>query len=116
MEELDTLERRANLVKNTSLCGRGRAAPLPILSTLRHFREEYEAHVIDKKCPARKCKTLIHYEIDAEKCVGCTMCARNCPTACISGGRKEVHVIDQAECIKCGRCFDVCRFDAVARK
>lgn len=116
LEDLDKLERLANLVKNTSLCGLGRAAPNPVLSTLRHFREEYEAHVVDKKCPARKCKTLIHYEIDPEKCMGCTMCARNCPTDCIAGARKEVHVIGQADCIKCGRCFDVCRFDAVARK
>lgn len=116
MEDLDKLERLASLVKNTSLCGLGRAAPNPILSTLRHFRDEYEPHVKEKRCPARKCKTLIHYEIDPAKCVGCTMCARNCPTNCISGGRKEVHVIDQVECIKCGRCFDVCRFDAVNRK
>ncbi|NLF57030.1 MAG: NADH-quinone oxidoreductase subunit NuoF [Candidatus Hydrogenedens sp.] len=115
MEDLEKLERLALLVKNTSMCGLGRAAPNPVLSTLRHFRAEYEAHVLDHSCPSRKCKALVRYEVDAEKCVGCTMCARNCPVGCISGARKEPHVIGQAECIKCGRCFEVCRFDAVAR-
>ncbi len=114
-EDIDKLERLAHLVKNTSLCGLGRAAPNPVLSTLRHFRDEYDAHVNDKKCPSRKCKSLLRYEVDAEKCVGCTMCARNCPADCITGERKKPHVIGQDECIKCGRCFEVCRFDAVAR-
>jgi len=116
MEDLDKLERLAALVRKTSLCGLGRAAPNPVLSTLRHFRNEYEAHVVDKRCPSHKCKSLVHYEINAEKCVGCTMCARNCPVSCITGERKKPHVIDQAECIKCGRCFEVCRFDAVVRQ
>lgn len=115
-DDLDKLERLAKLVKNASLCGLGRAAPNPVLSSLNHFREEYEAHVFDRKCPAHKCKALIHYEIIPEKCTGCTICARNCPVACIAGARKEVHVIDQASCIKCGRCFEVCRFDAVSRQ
>ncbi len=114
--DVDKLERLAVLVQKTSLCGLGRAAPNPVLSTLRHFREEYEAHVVEKTCPARKCKALIRYEILAEKCVGCTMCARNCPVACISGARKEPHEIDQNQCIKCGRCFEVCRFDAVVKR
>ena len=115
-EDLENLDRLAQLVKNTSLCGLGRAAPNPVLSTIRHFREEYDAHVMDKKCPSHKCKALVYYEIIPEKCVGCTMCARNCPVNCISGARKEAHFINQAECIKCGRCFEVCRFDAVARR
>ncbi len=115
-EDLGRLERLANLVKKSSLCGLGRAAPNPVLSTLRFFRDEYEAHVTDRKCPAHKCKALVHYEILPDKCVGCTMCARNCPAACISGARKETHSINQSECIKCGRCFEVCRFDAVAKQ
>ncbi len=114
-EDLDKLERLANLVKKSSLCGLGRAAPNPVLSTLRFFRSEYEAHVVEKRCPAHKCKSLVHYEILPDKCVGCTMCARNCPASCISGARKEPHSINQAACIKCGRCYEVCRFDAVAK-
>jgi NADH:ubiquinone oxidoreductase subunit F (NADH-binding)/(2Fe-2S) ferredoxin/NAD-dependent dihydropyrimidine dehydrogenase PreA subunit len=113
--DIEKLERLAMLVKNSSLCGLGKAAPNPVLSTIRHFRAEYEAHIHDRSCASRKCKALIKYEVDAEKCVGCTMCARNCPSDCISGARKEPHTIDQAKCIKCGRCFEVCRFDAVNR-
>jgi NADH:ubiquinone oxidoreductase subunit F (NADH-binding)/Pyruvate/2-oxoacid:ferredoxin oxidoreductase delta subunit len=116
VEDLDKLERLGNLMRRTSLCGLGRAAPNPILSTLRYYRDEYEAHVIEKRCPARKCKALIHYEVDPEKCVGCTSCARVCPVQCISGTRRAPHVIDQSKCIKCGQCFDVCRFDAVKRQ
>jgi NADH:ubiquinone oxidoreductase subunit F (NADH-binding)/Pyruvate/2-oxoacid:ferredoxin oxidoreductase delta subunit len=114
-EDLNKLERLGNLMRRTALCGLGRAAPNPVLSTLRHFRAEYEAHVFEKRCPARKCTALIHYEIDPEKCVGCTLCARNCPVQCISGVRRETHVIDQSRCIKCGQCFEVCRFNAVKR-
>jgi NADH:ubiquinone oxidoreductase subunit F (NADH-binding)/(2Fe-2S) ferredoxin/NAD-dependent dihydropyrimidine dehydrogenase PreA subunit len=115
LEDLDKLKRLALLMKKTSLCGLGRAAPNPVLSTLEHFRDEYLAHVTEKRCPAHKCTALIHYEIDPQKCVGCTLCARNCPVPCIDGKRKEPHVIDQARCIKCGRCFEVCRFDAVEK-
>ena len=115
LEDLDKLKRLALLMKKTSLCGLGRAAPNPVLSTLEHFRDEYLAHVVDKKCPAHKCVGLIHYEIAADKCVGCTLCARNCPVPCIAGARKEPHRIDQLRCIKCGKCFEVCRFDAVQR-
>lgn len=86
-----------------------------MLSTLEHFRDEYVAHVVDKKCPAHKCTGLIHYQIDVVKCVGCTLCARNCPVPCIAGRRKEPHEIDQLRCVKCGNCFEVCRFDAVQR-
>ncbi|MGC9054475.1 MAG: NADH-ubiquinone oxidoreductase-F iron-sulfur binding region domain-containing protein, partial [Candidatus Hydrogenedens sp.] len=114
-EDLEKLERLANLVKKSSLCGLGRAAPNPVLSTLTYFKDEYLSHVRDKKCPSKKCRSLIHYEIDPEKCVGCTMCSKNCPVSCIAGERKGVHVIDTARCIKCGRCFEVCRFKAVKK-
>ncbi len=114
-EDIAKLERLAKLVKKSSLCGLGKAAPNPVLSTLTYFKEEYLAHVKDKKCPSRKCRSLIHYEIVPEKCVGCTMCAKNCPVPCITGERKEVHVIDTARCLKCGRCFEVCRFKAVKK-
>jgi len=115
LEDLDRLKRLALLMKKTSLCGLGRAAPNPVLSTLEHFRDEYVAHVVDKKCPAHKCTALIHYEIDPAKCVGCTLCARNCPVPCITGQRRQPHEIDQLKCVKCGKCFEVCRFDAVQR-
>jgi NADH:ubiquinone oxidoreductase subunit F (NADH-binding)/(2Fe-2S) ferredoxin len=115
LEDLDKLKRLGLLMKRASLCGLGRTAANPILSTLEHFHDEYVAHVVERRCPAHKCKTLIRYEIDPEKCVGCTACARNCPVTCISGVRKEVHLIDQARCIKCGRCFEVCRFEAVKK-
>lgn len=114
-EDVFRLERLANLVKKSSLCGLGRAAPNPVLSTLRYYRDEYVAHVTEKRCPSLRCVALLMYEISSEKCVGCTVCARNCPVTCISGQRRELHVIDQLRCIKCGRCFEVCRFDAVMR-
>jgi len=115
LEDLDRLKRLAQLVQKASLCGLGRAAPNPVLSTLEHFHEEYLAHVTDGRCPARKCAALVRYGIDEAKCVGCTACARNCPVECISGQRKQPHAIDQLRCIKCGRCFEVCRFEAVTR-
>jgi NADH:ubiquinone oxidoreductase subunit F (NADH-binding)/(2Fe-2S) ferredoxin/NAD-dependent dihydropyrimidine dehydrogenase PreA subunit len=114
-EDLDKLHRLSRLCQRTSLCGLGRAAPNPVLSSLKHFRDEFMAHIVDKHCPAKKCVALIRYEIIPEKCIGCTICDRNCPVSCISGARKEPHVIDQAACIKCGNCFDVCKFSAIDR-
>jgi NADH:ubiquinone oxidoreductase subunit F (NADH-binding)/(2Fe-2S) ferredoxin/NAD-dependent dihydropyrimidine dehydrogenase PreA subunit len=113
--DLVKLERLAKLLQKASLCGLGRAAPNPVLSTLQYFREEWEAHVVEKRCPARKCTGLVRYEIKPDKCVGCTLCARHCPVDCISGQLKKPHEIDQEICIKCGKCFQVCKFDAVSR-
>lgn len=114
-EDLITLERLAHVVQKASLCGLGRAAPNPVLSTLKYYKDEYLSHVRDKKCPAKQCSALITYEIDPAKCVGCTACARNCPVNCIASERKKVHIIDQKRCIKCGRCFEVCQFNAVKK-
>jgi NADH:ubiquinone oxidoreductase subunit F (NADH-binding)/(2Fe-2S) ferredoxin/Pyruvate/2-oxoacid:ferredoxin oxidoreductase delta subunit len=114
-DDIVRLDRLADLVRKSSLCGLGRAAPNPVSSTLQYFREEYEAHVgEEKRCPALKCKALIRFDIN-DKCTGCTLCARRCPVSCISGKRRELHVIDQSTCIRCGVCFEVCRFDAVQR-
>ncbi|HNX30605.1 MAG TPA: NADH-ubiquinone oxidoreductase-F iron-sulfur binding region domain-containing protein [Holophaga sp.] len=115
LKDLDNLERLARLCQKTALCGLGRAAPNPILSSLEHFRDEYIEHIVDKRCRSKKCVALIRYVINPDLCIGCTVCARNCPVECISGKRKEVHAIDQERCIKCGQCFQVCRFDAVER-
>jgi NADP-reducing hydrogenase subunit HndC len=113
LEDLDILEELAQHVKENSLCGLGQTAPNPVLSTLRYFRDEYEAHVVDKKCPAGVCKGLIQYKIIADKCRGCTACARVCPVDAISGKVKEVHSIDPSVCIKCGSCIAACKFGAI---
>ena len=111
--DIELLEKISRNIKETALCGLGNTAPNPVLTTIRYFRDEYEAHIRDKRCPAGVCKSLITYSIDPEKCTGCTVCARNCPVDCISGQRKQTHVIDQEKCIKCGMCYSVCNFDAV---
>ncbi|RKX95074.1 MAG: NADH-quinone oxidoreductase subunit F, partial [Spirochaetes bacterium] len=114
--DIEKLEELAYNVKMGSLCGLGQTAPNPVLTTLKYFREEYEAHIRDKKCPAKQCRSLIKYHIIAELCTGCTVCARNCPVNAISGERNKPHVIDQEACIKCGICYDSCKFDAIEVK
>jgi len=113
MEDLDTLEELAHMVQRMSLCGLGQTAPNPVLTTLRYFRHEYEAHIRDKTCPAKVCPDLITYTIDPETCRKCGLCARNCPVNCISGDRQTPYEIDQERCIKCGTCLEVCPFNAV---
>lgn len=115
LEDIDKLEELCYSIKNAALCGLGQTAPNPILSTLRYFRDEYVAHVVDKKCPAGVCKALISYKIDADKCKGCTKCARNCPVGAISGAVKQPHVIDGSKCVKCGVCVDNCPFGAITK-
>lgn len=116
MEDLDKLEELAYYIQENSLCGLGQTAPNPVLSTLKYFREEYVAHVKEKRCPAGVCKALLRYEINQDKCIGCTRCARNCPVNAISGEVKKPHVIDQSKCIKCGVCMTECKFQAITRK
>jgi len=111
--DLELLGRMAEAIKDGSLCALGGSAPNPVLSTIRYFRSEYDAHIRSKKCPAGVCKALIQYNIDKEKCTGCMACAKKCPVEAISGERKKAHEIDQAKCIKCGVCMEACKFDAI---
>ena len=115
-EDIDRLEELCYYVKANSACGLGQTAPNPVLSTLKYFRDEYDAHIYDKKCPAGVCKALLSYYIDADKCKGCTLCARNCPANAITGSVKNLHVIDPEKCIKCGVCMEKCKFGAVYKK
>lgn len=114
-EDLDNLQALAYMIKDSALCGLGQTAPNPVLSTMKYFREEYENHVFNKRCATGSCKALAKYSIIADKCIGCTACARVCPVNCISGKVKEVHVIDQDKCIGCGACFNACKFSAVLK-
>ncbi|MFP4484549.1 MAG: NADH-ubiquinone oxidoreductase-F iron-sulfur binding region domain-containing protein [Spirochaetota bacterium] len=116
MEDLDRIDSISYAMQRASLCGLGQTAPNPVVSSLTYFKDEYLAHIQEQTCPAGSCKDLVKYEILPDKCIGCTLCARNCPVNCISGERKKPHVIDQSICIKCGRCYEVCKFGAVARK
>ena len=116
LEDIDKLEELCYYIKSASLCGLGQTAPNPVLSTLKYFRHEYEAHVVDKKCPAGVCKNLLSYVIIEDKCKGCTACSRVCPVGAISGAVKTPHVIDTAKCIKCGACIEKCKFDAIVKQ
>ena len=116
LEDIDTLEELAETIKTSAFCGLGQTAPNPVLSTLRYFRDEYIAHVVDKTCPAGVCKKLVRYEIEADKCKGCSACARKCPVNAITGEIKNPYTIDPNKCIKCGVCIDTCKFGAVVKK
>ncbi|MEG2453788.1 MAG: NADH-ubiquinone oxidoreductase-F iron-sulfur binding region domain-containing protein, partial [Clostridia bacterium] len=115
LQDLDDMEKLCYYIKENSLCGLGQTAPNPVLSTLRYFRDEYVAHVVDKRCPAGVCKELLSYEI-TDKCVGCSLCSKKCPVGAISGKIKEKFVIDNSKCIKCGVCADNCKFKAIIKK
>ena len=116
LEDLDTIEELCYHLKSSALCALGQSAPNPVLSTLRYFRDEYVAHVVEKRCPAGVCRNLLRYEIDPGKCKGCTLCAKNCPVGAITGAVKAPHIIDQNKCIKCGLCQSNCRFDAITKR
>lgn len=116
LEDLDEMEKLCHYIKDNSLCGLGQTAPNPVLATMHYFRDEYVAHVVDKKCPAGVCKALLSYSIEADKCRGCTACARVCPAGAISGSVKQPHSIDTSKCLKCGACMEKCRFGAIVKK
>ncbi len=111
--DIERLENLGYQIRESSLCGLGQTAPNPVLTTIRYFRDEYEAHIRDKKCPAKACKQLLTYEVIPEACTGCMVCAKNCPVEAITGERKQVHFIHQDKCIKCGICFTKCKFEAI---
>lgn len=111
--DIELLEELSHQIKENSLCGLGQTAPNPVLTTIRYFRDEYQAHIHDKKCPALVCKKLVVYKVFDDKCTGCTVCAKNCPVDAISGERKQIHLIDQEKCIRCGVCFAKCKFEAI---
>jgi len=116
IEDLDLIQDLSEVLKDASLCGLGQTAPNPVMSTLKYFRDEYEAHIKDHKCPAGVCTELITYSIDASNCTGCGLCLKKCPAEAITGETKQPHVLDTGKCIKCGICYDVCKFDAVIKE
>ena len=111
--DVELLEEISKAIIDGSLCALGGSAPNPVLSTIQYFREEYDAHIRDKRCPAAVCKALIEYCIDPEKCTGCGVCLKKCPVNCIRGEKKKPHFIDRVKCIKCGACYESCKFDAI---
>jgi NADH-quinone oxidoreductase subunit F len=113
--DTDLLKELAYQIRNNTVCGLGQTAPNPVLTTLRYFPEEYEAHIREKKCPAHSCPALVNYTIRADACKGCTMCVKSCPADAISGEKKKAHEIDPVLCIKCGKCLETCKFNAVLK-
>jgi ferredoxin len=112
--DIARLEELSDYIRGTALCGLGQGAPNPVVSTLRFFRDEYEAHIHEKRCPAKVCKALISYEINEATCTGCTVCSRNCPVNAITGERRKAHHIDPDICVRCGICMQVCNFNAIS--
>jgi NADP-reducing hydrogenase subunit HndC len=116
LEDLDKLEELCYYIKDNALCGLGQTAPNPVLSTLRYFRDEYEAHVLEKKCPAKVCKSMLKMYVNPGKCIGCSLCSKNCPVGAIGGGIKEIHYIDHEKCILCEACMDICKKGAIYKE
>jgi NADH-quinone oxidoreductase subunit F len=114
-EDIPNLERLAKVIKSSALCALGQTAPNPVMTTLRYFRNEYESHIIDKKCPAGVCPALLTFCILPDKCVGCGVCIKPCPTGAITGEKKAAHVIDPTKCVKCGACVPKCKFEAIVK-
>jgi len=114
-EHLTQLEELGQIIKGSSQCGLGQTAPNPVLTTMKYFRDEYEAHILEHRCPAHSCGALVKFVVDEVKCVGCTLCAKQCPAKCISGAPKKPHLVDDSKCIKCGKCFTVCNFSAISK-
>jgi NADH-quinone oxidoreductase subunit F len=114
--DIETLVELGESIKTGALCGLGNSAPNPVLTTIKYFRNEYEAHINNKECPAKKCTSLISFEIDAQRCKGCSLCSKKCPVGAISGQLKEPYVIDGDKCIRCSQCLDNCKFGAIIKK